>query len=640
MNPFEKRATEYIRDPVAFLPYVTSEPLVVYLEKHAREDKLLDRLVVLIGSPGSGKTTLARLFEFPTLSALIRNKALASQSPLMDALVKCRAIGDGQQPAVCGCRLPMESDYRDCWELPYDRETRNRLLFSLLQARAVLAWLRGFEEVGIALDQVRLIPRADATAALEAIGGPELANIREVARQVEREVYGVTANLLPPPRDQLPASITAAYRPFDVFEFFEVPGDTGPLRLKPLLICDDAHVLHPDQVDDLIRGLSLREVRIARWVLMRIDALRPHEVLRPDGDAAEGVPGFSRGRDMVAIWMQSEGGRSANRRAFRKIARDMSDRYLQQMPVFARNNLTSLADMLNENVKAVSEARVKSLEASLRSGRRAGISPTRRAEIESHVDNYLLHGEERSKGATPPELRLMMVRILLERYLRRVPQASLFEGTINAEPSMALKADSTVRNAAEMQLFQEFGRAFFYSFDTLCDAATENAEKFLRLAGHLVAQIETQIIRKRPSTLSPEEQNKLLRERARDLLNEEDLPERSRVMRLCQTIADDCLKQTQGELNAPLGEGANAWGVSQADFDRIPESHPGLARALQSGVAYNMFTLVRDYKNQGEQWCLIELTGIWSLKEGLSLKRGSFLERSVSDLESAIGGNP
>jgi len=147
MNPFEKRATEYIRDDVAFLPYVTPEPLVTYLERYAKEDVLFDRLVVLIGTPGSGKTTLARLFLLPTLTTLLQTPELPSQAALMDALTACKAIAaDGTPaPTVAGCRIPLESNYRDCWELPYAEDIRHNLFRSLLQARTVLAWLRGME---------------------------------------------------------------------------------------------------------------------------------------------------------------------------------------------------------------------------------------------------------------------------------------------------------------------------------------------------------------------------------------------------------------------------------------------------------------------------------------------------------------
>ena len=66
-NPFLRRATEFLRDDEAFLAVVSPEPVSYHLKRPGESGTLYDRLVLLRGTPGSGKTTLARLFEFPTL---------------------------------------------------------------------------------------------------------------------------------------------------------------------------------------------------------------------------------------------------------------------------------------------------------------------------------------------------------------------------------------------------------------------------------------------------------------------------------------------------------------------------------------------------------------------------------------------
>ena len=80
-NPFQERAAEYLRDAEAFLTMVTPEPLVTFLEEPAKEGCLYDRLAMIIGTPGSGKTTLARLFEFTTLRTLLRSQHLDDCPP-------------------------------------------------------------------------------------------------------------------------------------------------------------------------------------------------------------------------------------------------------------------------------------------------------------------------------------------------------------------------------------------------------------------------------------------------------------------------------------------------------------------------------------------------------------------------------
>src|SRR5438477_9577338 len=119
-NPF-RRATEFLRDDEAFLAIVSPEPVTYFLGKPGKNGILYDRLVLVRGTPGSGKTTLARLFEFPTFCALLHNKSFAGHKDLTAALTACGAILD-DQPLVLGCRLPLETDYRDFWEFPYSDE--------------------------------------------------------------------------------------------------------------------------------------------------------------------------------------------------------------------------------------------------------------------------------------------------------------------------------------------------------------------------------------------------------------------------------------------------------------------------------------------------------------------------------------
>ena len=247
-NPFEKRATEYLRDDSAFLAVVTPEPLATFLLKPAREERLYDRLAMIIGTPGSGKTTLARLFQFTTLRTLLRNRSMTNYKPLIDTLTACGAIGD-EHPTLVGGRLPLEAEYREFWELPYPEELKTGLMIALLQARTVLTWLRNIQASGVLLDQVEIVPRADANAALTAIGGTTGSDLLARAREVELAIYRISAALVPPGIEDIDREAGAAYRPFDVIEAFRITDGEDVLQLRPLVIFDDAHSLHPTQLE-------------------------------------------------------------------------------------------------------------------------------------------------------------------------------------------------------------------------------------------------------------------------------------------------------------------------------------------------------------------------------------------------------
>lgn len=635
LNPFEKRATEYLREDEAFLAVVTPEPLTTFFKKPADEERLFDRLATIIGTPGSGKTTIARLFQYSTIRTLLRNRESTTYKPLLDTLSQCKAIVNGQ-PAIVGCRLPLEAEYRDFWEFPYPEDLKVGLMTALLQARAVLAWMRNLQAGGHSLDSIEIVPRADAEAATTMIGGISGDAVIKRARQVELSIYHVSAALIAPDVSEIDSDAVAAYRPLDVIEAFRVKNGDGCLEIRPLVILDDAHNLHPLQLRALQRWLARRELKVARWILMRMDALKPAEVLTDtiQNIGGETEPGLQRAREITQIWLQSGEDRANQRRAFRKMAKDMANRYLSQMDIFSKRRLTNLSDLLTTEPEMISESKIKQLEVTVNATqRRNKISVERRSNLEVEINTYLESstGEDSAK-----DVKLEMLNILMERYPKRIPQATLFESdSDDIEPNKPLSADSGVADGAKIHLLHRFERPYYFGIDTLCDASSENAEQFLQLARVLVARAETQIIRTKGASLKSGVQHQLLRDRASQMIREWDFPQHQLVRKLSDWIGKLCTEKSL-EVNASLGSGATAIGVLQEDFDSIPDKYPELARVLQFGVAYNVISLVPNHKTKKRFWCLIELGGILLLHYGLSLKRGGFLERRVDDFAKAI----
>lgn len=629
VNPFEKRATEYLRDDEAFLSVVSPEPLSTFFQKPAREDRLLDRLVMIIGTPGSGKTTMARLFQYSTIKTLLRNESLDAYRPLVATLSQCGAVRGGA-PTILGARIPLESEYREFWEFPYPDELKLGLMTALIQARAVLAWMHNLQTTGATLENIRLVPRENAGAATDAIGGTDTANVFTRAREIELAIYRISAALVPPSVDAITATAATAYRPFDVIDFVEVTQGGQTHALRPLIILDDAHNLHATQFELLRRWLARRELKVGRWVITRFDALTPRQVLLS--------PGLSSQREITYIKMQNDKRRAVDRTAFRKMAKDMSSRYLRRMDSFNRRGLTELGSMLATLPEPISKSKLERLRRHVDAvQRKTNVSPERRADLEEKVNTYL--GEHAGE-----ELRLAALEIVMERYLKRTrsrtSQLDLFSAELDGydpEPSKPIRVDAGVIDGAEVHLLHQYDRPYYYGIDALCDASSENAELFLQLASVLVGQLETKLIRGRELTLTSREQNKLLRERAAALVSEWDFPHARAVRELVEEIASQCLNKSL-EPNASLKGGAIAFGILQEDFEQIPTTHPKLAQVLQFAVAYNAITLIQEHGTKKQKWCLVELGGTLLLKHGLTLSRGGFLERTVDDLASIVEG--
>ncbi len=639
MNPFTKRATELYRDDIAFLQVVSPEPLNVYFAPAAKEDALFDRLVTIIGTPGSGKTTMARLFQFQALRAVLRQSDTDTYRPLLDALTHCKAIMS-DRPTVVGFRLPLETEYRDFWELPYKEDIKFNLMCGLLQARAMLGWLRNLEASDIRLEDIQIVPKAGTEAATQAIGGVTGSMLLARAQEVEQAIYKISAALVAPNVEELNEHAVSAYRPFDVVTELLVRDGNDEYRLRPLVMFDDAHSLHQRQFDQFLRWLIRRELAVARWVLSRLDAMSPEGVLL--GSKAfvsedESLPGVQRGREIKVITLQGESlgnGRSMGRRAFRRMAKDMANRYLLQMPTFSRKRVTEFSTLIQSAPDSLATPQLSRLTQDIDSKQeRLSLGAEDRAKLEKQITTYLAGAETTDTGE---DVKLGMLRILMARYAARRPQVSLFGDDDEQRPEgRSVRADSSVAEGARLQLHHEFRRPFFYGIDTLCDAGSENAEQFLRLAADLVDRSETLIIRDKNYTLSPKVQHDLLRQRADAIITEWNFPLHPQVRLLCDAIGEVCKERSMQE-TAPLGAGANGVGILEEEFARIPETSPQLARVLQFGVAYNAFSLVRNRIVKDRKWCLIELSGVQAIHFGLTLQRGGFVEWNLRTLTDAI----
>jgi hypothetical protein len=632
-NPFQRRATEFLRDDEAFLAIVSPEPVTFFLSRPGKEGRLYDRLVLLRGTPGSGKTTLARLFEYPTLVALLRNSAIPTYQALVSALTDCGAISN-EQPTVLGCRLPLDTDYRDFWQFPYSDSLKLGLMAALVQARSVLAWLRHLKTVGISPEQVEIIPRADAEGIVDAIGGTNGTGLIERAREVESGLYRIMGALVAPSQSELSEVATSAYRPFDIIEQIAIRDSStgGRLMLRPLAILDDAHVLHPAQFRALHHWLARRELRIARWMIARFDVLLPHEALasisddRPD---AVSYPGLKADRETETILLQSSGPRREQRTLFRKMAKDMAARYLRQMPLLSAKNLLSLGDLLRDDPALMPHSKVAQLESKVDSlQKRLKITIARRSSLWNEVESFRVGGQ-----SVAADVGLAMLSIMMHRYEKRRGHPSMFDTEEDPDPTKPVAANASVLEAARLHLLHEFEQPFFYGIDDLCDASSENAEQFLQLAAVLVETIATQVIREKGASLEPRMQNKLLRQRGERIIDGWNFPHHVAVRRLIGRVGEKCVSvslQPNGWLTP------NAYGLRQEEFDSLAETQSELARVLQFGVAYNAITLVPHYPCKNKEWCLLELGGMAILKYGLTLKRGGFIEGTTSELSVMV----
>ena len=138
------------------------------------------------------------------------------------------------------------------------------------------------------------------------------------------------------------------------------------------------------------------------------------------------LPGITRAREITVINLQGN-----DRNLFRRMARDMANRYLRLMPQFQNRKLDNFSVLLNEVPELLSATKTKDLGAKVDSAqRRLGISRKRRTELEDQIQAFKLAGRD----AQIDEQHAMLL-IMMHRYANRVPQESLFGADNDPEPS-------------------------------------------------------------------------------------------------------------------------------------------------------------------------------------------------------------
>lgn len=634
-NPFTTfRAAEHADTMEGFLSLVVPDPLEQYFERFFHDGVLFRRAVFVYGQPGSGKTTLARLFEPLALSTLLRNDSGQAFAAVRAAVARTGALHDNASTIV-GARIPLESDFRELANLPYSADVRRQMLLRLIQARAVLRWFAQLQQIGLKPAQVEAVPRDGFNGSMEVLGGAGGAHLLARARAVENSIYSILGALVPPPEKDFPADLQLPYHLFDVLAEFRIAPAVArnhnlEPRLRPFVILDDAHALSAEQFQALRSWVTRREIILGRWIMSRLDALSPTEVASEFGATEESpsAPGVAPQRDFEMVALQGVGGdRQTARRQFRKVADAIGRRYLKQVEALNRAQIADLGSILDTVPSDVPEEKLSGWEEEVETeaAKRAITGPVRKSLDES-VDS-ILKGRSAAK-----DLRVALLRILVHRR-STVRQLTMFIDDEAESPSRTM--DASLIGGAEIHLFRTFGRPYYYGFDQLALASSENPELFVRLAGTLVDSSLSQLLRRKSPTVSAAEQHRLLRGKAAEIVEQWNFPEAATVRRLVAGIASRCEKATDLP-NAYLKSGANAFGIPMADFNTLRDTNTPLAIAIKYGVAYSVFSLSLDRTVKNMQWCLITLGGVACLHHRLTLALGGFVEGTSTELHAMI----
>ena len=630
-NPFKKRKSELITDRRTLLSLISAQPITAFF----RDDgaNLIDKLALVVGTPGCGKTTIARAMEFDSLSILCGSDADQINRDLVLAMTKLKFLEDGH-PTIIGHWMAMTNNFRDIKELPYSEPIKAALLRAYVQSRSVLGWFRQLDAAKIAMGDVEIVMGDGADSMIATTHADNPADFREYARTIELAIHKIVTALVPPDENEMVEEfLNTRYDIFEVFKGIRVRRWSSPSGsaavLRPLLIIDDAHELHPSQFIELRDWLKSKAMGVSRWLVCRPDAVAPEDyrdAMTYEDMVEEGnAPGSTRGRDYIIKLMQL-GSRQANR--FKPVARDVANIYVRSIPELAGRQITSLQSVLDRGSAELADGIVKQLkEQTDKIVRDARFAPALVDTLKARVP----------EGAAPDEA-LAVLRILLHREKNRTPQMGLLPDDTERETPLTTdrKAAPSLLDGARIQLMHQFGRPYYYGMDKLIAASNVNLEQFISLSGALVDELLARIMRNRTPEISPKQQHEALVGQAKQAIGTWDFPYHAAVRDLVNAIAERCKEKTLLG-NAPLDDGANAIGIPQDEMDKVLARSERLTRILHFAFAYKALVFVPQYSCKNRMWCLLELGALPCMAHGLTLRRGGFIEDTLAGVQSMVG---
>jgi hypothetical protein len=635
-NPFRVRTSEHIDSDATFLRLFSPEVLKLLLADELN-DGLWDRIQFFQSAPGGGKTSLFRVFTPTVLHRLHESKRSEPKyKDLYQSMASLDAVAEEEGPLVLGVMISCARNYATLDDLPFDAPRRERLLYALLNARLMMAGLRGalaLRGLSFPEDLPRLSISPPEHGELPTF--VELPATGETlfswARSLERRVFEAI--------DSFGPADDGAVEGHDALH---VPGllrpavfqcDGAPVAQRTVIMLDDLHRLTSSQREKLTTSLAELRTNIGVWLAERLEVLRPEELLAPS--ATDGREYGHSPINLERFW-------GATPARFKRAMMDVAGRRVKlSRGTRERDSFEScLEDGLDvvarrtDLVQAAMTIKSRVLDKIATHEARGAISQDRFAA-------WINTLESETDSEHQAALRWRGAEILIERDLSRAQQTLDFGGAL--PDAMLSEKEGDVRPMAEYFLAREFDLPYYYGTSTLASLATWNIEQFLSLSGDLFEEVvSADLINKSFVALSPARQDAILRSHARRRWKE--LPKRTPhgrdVQRLLQGIGHHAL----GVTLQPKASYKAVTGVAMKTRDRMAliekVTHDGrtfnrrLVEALSSAMAHNLLVAKTDHQQgqKGQSWTVLYLNRWLCLYFGLPIQYGGWRPVSTQKL--------
>lgn len=529
----------------------TSQFLQLYcpllLDHLEQSDLFVPKLIVVRGSPGSGKSSLLRLFDTETLLAVHARRQPSDQA-LVDRLTELGILSDSG-PRTLGIYIQCDSSLRDISNLPQSQPLL-RLFNTLLDTRILVLFLRAVRQLQSAGcltlpgDCVlQPLPSGDSPPQLFA-EARSLRQLEELCGRIEND-FGSLLNSFPD--DPLPTSIQPHARLYSLaYLSQQVQQNKALADLLPVIMLDDVQELYPDQRLH-IRTEFMRRASVPRWLAVRTHVFGLEELIS--------LEGAEQGREYREIPLDEIFQERPS--VFAKFAANVVHRRLQYTDSLEQVPIGDFKDLLRaapESVGAeVARKVVDNMSKRARDVRPGTSFQQRLADFRDSIQEQL------------PFAKLVQIEQEMIGFERQANkgQLSLLPDEI---PDVS---NGKTTEAARLFASKHAKYPYYWGFDTLSSVASGNVEQLLSTGAALVDRMIYRAELDRDKAISAREQEDIIRNCADDYFSA--LEQKHRRGSAIRQFVDNLglfFEEVTYRPNAPIAPGVNGFGLTRREIEQ------------------------------------------------------------------------
>ena len=617
-NPFKYRHEAQFEKDTIFLKLFASGIIELI-----PEDSLMKKATIFLSTPGGGKSSLFRVFKPNSLITTINYKDSEEYSELFTKL-KERNILTDIEPKVLGIYLSCARNYDEIEFLNINPVQKKHLFFSLINARVLLIALQGMlllkelakedlDKINIEYpNQVETLPNSPFPC-----NGKEL---HQWASNIENSICDLLDSYEQGGLDENGLSDSFDY--LHVLNPENITIDGEKIFETALVMLDDVQFLSKTQQDFLYNVLKTHQIPLPIWLADRRETL-DLSVLMPGND----------GREFTQVIIEDQF--RSKGKTFENLVKNIASKR-------TRAGILELADFtqcVDSNMMA------KDLDKKFKD---ISIKVRKKIEIEAQstkkFNSWILDQENKQGTQKDKAVGWRSLEISVQRNLKGV-QTQLFDIPLEVEKKE--KAYSQISSAAEYLLNEEYNIPYFYGFSKLASLASYNVEQFIEIAGDFFDEIISKSQLKHETTLTPYEQETLIKKIARKYWN--DIPRSvpngilvsKLVLKICTIAHEQTIRPTAPYLPGVTGIGITELNYSKLHDVKMQKKNPHyseLAEVIQSCIAYNILRPEYDYKQgpKGTRHVVLQLNRLLCVHFGMPLGYGGWRAMKLDSLVDAI----